>query len=61
MNRRVPKAKKTAVNKRMGIEMVKTLLWGLQGSTKMVKFLFVSMGSPSLYQGEDNPPPRIFF
>jgi len=46
--KRRPKERKTALNTRIGTGILKTLWWGLDGSTRMVKFLFACMAPFSL-------------
>jgi hypothetical protein len=47
-NKRRPKERKTALNTRIGTGILKTLWWGLDGSTRMVKFFFACMAPSSL-------------
>jgi len=47
-NKRRPKERKTALNTRIGTGILKTLWWGLDGSTRMVKFPFSFMALSSL-------------
>jgi hypothetical protein len=46
IKRRMPDARKTALNTRTGTEMLKTLFCGLEGTKRIVNFLFVRMEGP---------------
>jgi hypothetical protein len=48
MSKRMPDARNRTVNARTGIGTLKTFWWGLEGTTKIVSFVFSSMEGPFL-------------